>query len=234
MNDSTITPLKGPDRIRRRPAVVFGDDGRKGATAAVGMLLDIFLTEAELGFCEKISVSFAADDTVVIESRDRGFLLDETEEGGKPSWYYDFCEFGVAPREPDDAYYYTVGRKYGAFYGVTKEEMPEFRAKGDPAFDLCCVQYVSQWMQVEAVHGKIWKCLRFEKGYPVGKMERKEASEPSYTKISLKLDTEVFRDTSVSFESVAEHLRQAAFCLKGFSFVAAERSVRIFRAERED
>lgn len=234
-NDFTITPLKGPERIRRRPVVVFGDDGCDGAATAVRMLLDIFLTEAELGFCEKLYVKTESDDTVVIESRDRGFLLDETERDGKPSWYYDFCEFGLAPREPDEGYYYTVGRKYGAFYGAENGETSHFKAKGDPAFDLCCVQCASEWMKVESVHENVWKSLRFEKGYPVGKMERKEVSEPSFTKISFKLDKEVFCDVSVSLDAIADHLRQAASSVTGFvcSVSDKDRSVELFRAKKE-
>ena len=234
-NDFTITPLKGPDRIRLRPLVVFGDDGREGATAAVRMILDIFLTEAELGFCERLFLKLEQDDTVVIESRDRGFLLDETEQDGKPSWYYDFCEFGVGPREPDEGYYYTVGRKYGAFYGVENGEMPPFKAKGDPAFDLCCVQYASAWMKVESVHENMRKSLRFEKGYPVGKMERERVSEPSFTKISFRLDQEVFRDVSVSFDAIADYFSKAASSLNGFACLISreEKTAEFFRAPKE-
>ncbi len=234
-NDITITTLKGADRIRRRPAVVFGDDGRDGATAAVRMLLDIFLIEAELGFCKSLSLRLEGKDTVVIESCDRGFLLDETPRDGKPAWYYDFCEFGLAPRKPDDGYYYTVGRKYGGFYGSENGEMPPFKAKGDPAFDLCCVQCASKWMEVESVHKKIRKRLRFEKGCPVGETEREEATHPSFTKISFQPDGEVFRDTAVSFDALAEHLRQAASSLKDFvcSVEEKDRFAELSRAERE-
>ncbi|MBQ3075443.1 MAG: hypothetical protein IJC26_05185 [Clostridia bacterium] len=131
-NDITITTLKGADRIRRRPAVVFGDDGRAGATAAVRMLLDIFLIEAELGFCKSLSLRLEGKDTVVIESCDRGFLLDETPRDGKPAWYYDFCEFGLAPREPDDGYYYTVGGNTVAFTAMTTVRCRPSKRKGIP------------------------------------------------------------------------------------------------------
>lgn len=222
-NDFTINILKGPDRIRLRPAVVFGSDGRDGVTAAVRMLLDIFLIEAELGFCESLSLKLEGKDTVVIESRDRGFLLDETLRDGKPAWYYDFCEFGVPPREPDDGYFYSVGRKYGGFYGAENGKLPPFKAKGDPAFDLCCVQYASKWMKVESVHEGVWKSLRFEKGYPVGEMERKKVAEPSFTRFSFQPDGEVFCDTAPSFTVLADHLQKAASSLKGFVCSVAEK-----------
>ena len=234
-NDFTITTLKGADRIRRRPAVVFGDDGREGVTTAVRRLLDIFLIEAELGFSKGLSVKLEESDTVVIESRDRGFLLDETPRDGKPAWYYDFCEFGVPPREPDEGYYYAVGRKYGVFYGAENGEMPPFKAKGDPAFDLCCVQYASKWMKVESVRENIRKILHFEKGCPAGAMEREEVAQPSFTKISFQLDSEVFRDTAVSFEALADYLRRAAVSLNGFvcSVTDQERFAVLSRSEKE-
>ena len=215
-NDFKIVTLKGAERIRRRPAVVFGDDSREGATTAVKLLLNIFLTEAELGFCESLSLRLEDKDTVVIKSRDRGFLLDETPQDGHPAWYYDFCEFGFAPRENSEEYLYTVGRKYGAFYGAEEGEMPPFRAKGDPAFDLCCVQCVAKWMQVESVHKNKWKSLRFEKGCPVGEMLKKDTDQPSFTKISFQLDGEVFTDPSVNFAALAKYLRENAASLNGF------------------
>lgn len=214
-NDFKLDILRGPDRIRKRPAVVFGDEGSKGATEAARMLLDIFLIEAQIGFCEKISFKLISKDTVCIESRDRGFLLDETMQEGKPSWYYDFCDFGVPPREANDEYMYTVGRKYGAFYGLQEGEMSPFKSIGDPAFELCCVQYASEWMKVESVHKNLWKRLSFEKGFPVGTMEKKETCEPSYTRITYKLDLEVFEDVSVSFDEIAKFLK-ASSSVMGF------------------
>ena len=232
-NDWKIEVLRGPDRIRKRPAVVFGDTGREGATEAARMILNVFLIEAQLGFCEKISFKLVSEDTVLIESRDRGFLLDETELDGKPSWYYDFCDFGVPPREASDEYMYTVGRKYGAFYGLPEEELPAFKSKGDPAFQLCCVQYASEWMKVESVHDNLWKRISFEKGYPVGQTEKRAVSEPSYTRFSYKLDPEVFSDVSVSFYDVAKFMRESTSFLKGFVYSCSEedRTIDLVRTE---
>lgn len=235
-NNDVIVTLKGPERIRRRPDVVFGDDGQEGATEAVRMLLDIFITEISLGFCEKISLVQEEDQTVVIESQDRGFLLDETLCDGKPAWYYDFCDFGCPPLYTNDEYYYSVGRNYGAFYGATEEEMPRFKAKYDPAFGLCCVQYASRWMQVEAVRANLRKTLCFEKGYPVGDMKRENAAEASYTKFSFQLDQEVFSDISVSMESLAEYLRSAVASFPDFvcTVFAEDRRAVVSRVGQEN
>ncbi len=52
-----ITLLKGPDRVRKRPAVIFDSDGLNGSIAAVKSLLDIFTAEAVRGHCSKIDVA---------------------------------------------------------------------------------------------------------------------------------------------------------------------------------
>jgi len=210
MKEDKIVPLKGPDRIRRRPAVVFGDDGKKGVTEAILLLLDLFVTEAVLGFSGSIVVKTEKDGSVSLQSFDRGLLLDETPCDGKPLWYYDFCDFGLAPREPDREYIYALMRKHHTLYGEREKAIPPFREDGDPAFFLCAVQYCSEWMEVESVHGKLRKHVRFEKGFPVTEMKRETVSLPSYTKISFKPDCEVFTDIFPSTDAIAEALRCAA------------------------
>ncbi|MBR2724471.1 MAG: hypothetical protein IKB72_03440 [Ruminococcus sp.] len=87
-----IYSLKGPDRVRKRPAVVFGSVDSAGACEAVKMLLEIFFTEAALGFCKNISLTIQEDNSVVLSCDGRSFHLDETVVDGKPVWYNDFCE----------------------------------------------------------------------------------------------------------------------------------------------
>jgi len=91
--NNEITVLRGPDRIRKRPAVVFTDDGIVGTTNAVKSLLRIFVGEAALGKCSKISFFENQDGSFTVESFDKGFALGEKTVEGKPLWYYDFCEF---------------------------------------------------------------------------------------------------------------------------------------------
>ena len=105
-NDGVITCLKGPDRVRKRPAVIFNSDDAEGVTRAVEMLLDIFITEAALGYSKELSVKIHNDDSICILSKDRGFVMDETLIDGKPVWEYDFCELYSAPREKKEVYSY--------------------------------------------------------------------------------------------------------------------------------
>ncbi len=214
-NDDKIVSLKGPERVRRRPAVVFGIRGGSMSFNALWMLLEVFISQASLGFCKKISVQIEKDHTVVIESLDRGLLLDETLRNGRPAWYDVFCDFGCPPREPDGVYFYEQSLKHNALYGEEKGDDSECLADWDPAFNLCAVQCACGWMTVESVHGSVLKRLSFKKGYPAADLERESVSAPSYTKISFQLDSEVFDDISVSFDDLSQVLRCAAVAVPG-------------------
>ena len=90
-----IVMLKGPDRVRKRVCVVFGAKGNEGATNAIKMLLDIFITEAKLGFSRGIDLKIHKDNSVSIRSYDDGFILDETIDEGKPIFEKVFCELST-------------------------------------------------------------------------------------------------------------------------------------------
>ena len=75
-----IIPLKGPDRVRLRPAAVFGSEGKEGALKAVTMLLDLFFTEAYEGRNTGVSITLKKDDSVLVESSDAGMVLSEELE----------------------------------------------------------------------------------------------------------------------------------------------------------
>ena len=70
MDDDVIVRLKGPDRVRKRPAVIFNSDDAEGVTRAVEMLLDIFITEAALGYSKELSVTIHKDNSICILSKD--------------------------------------------------------------------------------------------------------------------------------------------------------------------
>ena len=215
--EDTIIPLKGPDRVRRRPAVIFGNHEEEWAINAIKMLLDLFFTEAALGYCKKIAVMLEEDHSVTVESFDRGLFLDETEQDGKPAWFNVFCDFACGPREANAEYLHYCRMKHNVLFGDKTEPSLKFMSETDSAFDLCVFQYVCEWMKVESVHGSVLGRLCFEKGYAVSELEKEPASKTSYTKISFKLDREILDDGAVTFEALSAILRGGAICNPGLN-----------------
>lgn len=219
MDNNVIVSLKGPERVRRRPAVIFTSDGIEGADYAVKMLLDLFITEAALDFSQELAVTIGKDNSVCIRSLDRGFVLDDTIIDGKPVWEYDFCELYAAPRHKREDYHFSLGeeKNHNELYGALDLPFPKYRA-GDSYFsiELCSVQYASEFMNVESVHNNVRKKLTFKKGYCVSELFCEQVACNSYTQIEFKLDPDVFSDVAVTFSSIAATLKYASITIPGF------------------
>lgn len=211
----TIVSLKGPDRVRKRPAVVFGSDDANGAVEAVRMLIDLFATELVPGYSAGMRVTVSADGSVEIDSRDRGMILDETVEDGVPRWHRDFCEMYCGPREPDGDYVFTVLSRQNDLFGELSQPLPKYPMDSDHYFDLCCVQYASAYMHVEAVRDGVKKVLDFRKGYAVGELAKEPTDEPAGTRIRFRPDDEVFGCAQLPMTPLCEALRDLAVALPG-------------------
>ena len=211
----TIESLKGPDRVRKRPAVVFGDAGKKGALSAVITLLDIFITEAALGFSKELNVVIHKDNSISVRSFDRGFKLDETIIDDKPAWYYDFCELFAGPREPDEHYYFSVGSHHNDLYGKSETIAPKFQVDTNHGYGLCAVQYISKFMHVESTRDGIKKSLDFKNGYCISGVKREKFVGVTNTYIHFLIDDAVFEEVDFSTYELDEFLRNASITLPG-------------------
>lgn len=185
-NNNELHILKGPDRVRKSPSVIFGSNGVEGVLNVAKRLLDFFMTEVSLGQCKKIEFCQFEDDSITIKSYDQCIVLsDNCDERGKPHWYNQFCDFEVGPKFKSE------------------------RSEPNPFFALCCSQYVSEFFKVEVVSGGCKKKLSFEKGYNIGglSVENCNEVEQSYTKVWYKPDSEVFTEISVPPDKYIELLR---------------------------
>lgn len=217
MDNSTIVVLKGPDRVRKRPAVIFGSDGIKGATNAIKLLIDIFATEAYLGFSKQIDVSICKDNSVNIRSYDRGFVLDETIIDGRPHWHQDFCELFAGPREPDKDYYFSLGQKHNNLFENSETISHKYKTSEDHSFYLCSVQYASRYMHVESTRDGIKKTLDFKDGFSASDLQKESSNEKNNTFIRFLLESDVFGEEIIlPQKEIADYLKEIAIAIPGF------------------
>lgn len=209
-------PLKGADRIRKRPAVVFGSNDAEGALAVVKTLINVMVREAILGYCTKLSVALHKDDSISVRSNDRGMKLDETIIDGKPEWQNIFCDFGDSLLELNEISYDTLGKAQDTLYG-DGNEYPEYSTDADYKFDLCCVQYVCEYMTVDSVRDGIRKIAEFRKGYPSSDIRKKPTVEQSRTVIKFKIDSNVFSAIKISADALARYLQVLAITVNGLA-----------------
>lgn len=211
-NYSDLKALKGPDRVRLRPSVIFGSDSVEGCRHSVFEIISNSIDEAREGFGKRITITLFADCSVTVEDNGRGIPIDYNKGEEKYNWELAFCTL------------YAGGK-----YDNNKGENYTY-ALGLNGLGLCATQYAAEYMEVESCNGTWCYSLRFEKGYNVTDDERgfKKTKREGYTgtKIHWKPDLEVFTDINIGTEYLADMLRRQAIVNDGIEF--------LLRSEGED
>lgn len=200
-NDS-ISSLKGADRVRKRPAVIFGSDGIEGCKHSVFEILSNSIDEAREGFGSKIIVTKFNDGSVEVEDFGRGIPVDYNEAEEKYNWELVFCEL------------YAGGK-----YNTNSSGSYEF-SLGLNGLGLCATQYSSEYMDAEICRdGFIYK-IHFEKGENVGGMEKLPTNKKQTgSKIKWRPDRDVFTETDVDADYFRDVLKKQSVVNNGIKFI---------------
>ncbi len=199
--NESISMLKGADRVRKRPAVIFGSDGLEGCEHSVFEILSNSIDEAREGYGSRIVLTQYADHSIQVEDFGRGIPVDFNPKEQRYNWELVFCEL------------YAGGK-----YGNNEGESYEF-SLGLNGLGLCATQYASEYMDVEIHNGEHKYTLRFEKGENVGGLHKEESSRrQTGTKIKWKPDLDVFTDIAIPDEYFADVLKRQAVVNKGLVF----------------
>ncbi len=198
-NDS-ITALKGADRVRKRPAVIFGSDGLEGCEHSVFEILSNSIDEAREGFGSSIIVTKYRDGSIQVEDFGRGIPVDYNQNEGRYNWELVFCELYAGGKYQND-----TGDNYEFSLGLN-------------GLGLCATQYSSEYMEVEIHRDKQKYTLRFEKGENVSFDKQPFRYKTTGTRIHWRPDLEVFTDIDIPLEYYQDVLRRQAIVNKGLVF----------------
>ena len=199
-NDS-ISSLKGADRVRKRPGVIFGSDGLEGCEHAMFEILSNAIDEARAGYGRLITVTRFADLSIQVEDQGRGCPVDWNEKEGRYNWELVFCELyagGKYDNENSDNYEYSLGLN---------------------GLGSCATQYASRYMDVTVCRdGKEYR-LHFERGEIAGEMRVTELKR-RHTGSTIRWlpDLEVFTDIDIPADYYREVLRRQAVVNAGVTF----------------
>ena len=209
-NDS-ITTLKGAERVRKRPSVIFGSDGLDGCEHSVFEILSNSIDEAREGHGKKITVTRYANGAIEVEDHGRGIPVDFNEKEQRYNWELVFCEM------------YAGGK-----YGNNEGESYEF-SLGMNGLGLCSTQYSSEYMDVDIRRDGMRYTLHFEKGENVGGLKKEPYSKKDTgTKITWKPDLEVFTDVNIPPEYFLDVMKRQAIVNAGVEFVFRNQNGRSF------
>ena len=202
-DNESISSLKGADRVRKRPGVIFGSDGLEGCEHAVFEILSNAIDEARGGHGKLITVTRFADRSIQVEDQGRGCPVDWNEKEGRYNWELVFCEL------------YAGGK-----YDNENSENYEF-SLGLNGLGSCATQYASRYMDVTVWRdGKEYR-LHFERGEIVGKLEVSDQTgnkKRTGTTIRWLPDLDVFTDIDIPTDYYRDVMKRQAVVNAGVTF----------------
>ncbi len=199
-NDS-ISSLKGADRVRKRPAVIFGSDGIDGCEHSVFEIISNSIDEAREGYGKKILITYFSDNSIEVQDFGRGIPVDYNENEKRFNWELVFCEM-------------YAGGKYQTNDGGSYEFSLGLNGLG-----LCSTQYASEYMDVEIKRDGYLYTLHFEHGENVGGLKKEPYDKKDTgTKIKWRPDLKVFTDINIPTSYFIDILRRQAVVNDGVVF----------------
>ena len=210
-NDDSISSLSGADRVRKRPAVIFGSDGIEGCQHSVFEILSNSIDEAREGYGRQIQVTRYSDGSYEVEDHGRGIPVGYNKNEDKMNWELLFCEM-------------YAGGKYNNNDGDNYEFSLGLNGLG-----LCSTQYASEYMDVEIKRDGYKYSLHFEHGENIGGLKKEEYNKKDTgSKIHWKPDIDVFTDIDVSAEYFLDIMKRQAIVNAGVEFIFRNQNGRSF------
>lgn len=200
--NESITSLKGADRVRKRPAVIFGSNDIIGCQHSVFEIISNSIDEAREGHGKKIVVTRYADRSIEVQDFGRGAPVDFNTKENCYNWELLYCEM------------YAGGK-----YDTADGDSYEF-SLGMNGLGLCSTQYSSEYMDVEIKRDGYIYNLHFEKGENVGGLKKEPYSgKDTGTKTRWKPDTKVFTDIDIPLEYYLDILKRQAIANDNITMV---------------
>ncbi len=201
-SNDNISQLKGAERVRKRPAVIFGSDGLEGCQHSIFEILSNAIDEAREGFGDKVVVIRYEDKSIEIQDFGRGIPMDFNEREQRFNWELVFCEM-------------YAGGKYNTNTGGSYEFSLGLNGLG-----LCATQYSSEYMDAIVKRDGYKYTVHFEKGEPSSKLTKEPyKGKDTGSVIKWRPDTDVFTDINIPLEYFQETIKRQSIVNAGVKFI---------------
>ncbi|MCI6502772.1 MAG: toprim domain-containing protein [Clostridia bacterium] len=204
-DNQSIKALKGADRVRKRPGVIFGSDGLEGCEHSFFEILSNAVDEAREGHGDVITVTAFNDHSIEVDDHGRGVPLGFNQAEGRWNWDLIYCEL-------------YAGGKYDNNAGNSAYEY----SLGLNGLGACATQYSSEYMEVRSFDGTHVHSICFKKGEPVTELQTQELTKNERrtgTVIRWRPDLEVFTDINIPHDFFVDVLHRQSVVNPGIRFV---------------
>ncbi|MFU0832017.1 MAG: DNA topoisomerase (ATP-hydrolyzing) subunit B [Oscillospiraceae bacterium] len=194
-DESEIQVLEGLEAVRKRPGMYIGSTGPRGLHHLVYEIVDNAIDEALAGYCDKIEVEILPDNVICVTDNGRGIPVGIHHQVGIPTVTVVYTMLHAGGKFGGGGY-----KVSGGLHGVGAS----------------VVNALSKWLEVEVFKDGFVYFQRFERGKPVTKLEKREATDRVGTRVRFQADPEIFKETTVyDYETLQTRLREQAFLNAG-------------------
>ncbi len=201
--DQSIVSLKGADRVRKRPGVIFGSDGLEGCEHSAFEIISNSVDEAREGYGKVINITAYADRSIEVEDFGRGIPLDWNAKEKRYNWELVFCELYAGGKYNNNAdassYKYSLGLN---------------------GLGACATQYSSEYMTVKSYKDTKLYSMDFKKGKPVSELtvtDLQKKDRRTGTVIRWRPDLQVFTDIAIPKEYYLDMLKKQSIVNPGIT-----------------
>ena len=199
-DNTSISMLKDEQRVRKRPAVIFGSDDLEGCKHAVFEILSNAIDEAREGFGDLIIVTRYEDLSVDVEDFGRGCPVDWNEKEKRYNWELVFCEMYAGGK------YDASGSNYEFSLGLN-------------GLGTCATQYASEYFDAVVRRDGYKYSLHFEKGKNIGGLKKEPADrKKTGSYFHWRPDREVFTEIDIPAAYFQDVIRRQAVVNRGVTF----------------
>lgn len=201
-DNTSISALKGEDRVRKRPSVIFGSDGLEGCAHSFFEILSNSIDEAREGYGGEIKVIRHKDSSITVADKGRGIPLDYNTKENRYNWELIYCELYAGGK-----YNNAEGAHYAYSLGLN-------------GLGACATQYASEYMDVTVFRDGYEHSLHFEKGKNIGGLSKKKSDKKETGTVQKwRPDLDVFTDIKLPLEFFKDTLKKQAVVNDGVKFI---------------